>query len=93
MMRYLFLIIVDGEEYNTHYKAMTLDAFLARCERALEASGLSQARLSTILFGSGTTLNRLHHGGGVTVRVLDRAAERLTALEVARGIVSADGPA
>ena len=84
---------VDGEEYNTHNANMTLDAFLTRCERAVEASGLSQARLSTILFGSGTTLSRLHQGGGVTVRVLDRAAERLTALEAARGFRSSDSAA
>jgi hypothetical protein len=56
---------------------MSIDAFLARCAAHCDRTGISRARLSTIIFGSGVTLDRLHQGKGVTVRVLERAAERL----------------
>jgi hypothetical protein len=63
---------------------MEISAFLDRCDRFRTAYGdsrhrapLSEARLSTVLFGSGVTLDRLRLGKGITVRVLARAIERL----------------
>lgn len=63
---------------------MEIEAFLARCDRLCDATGVSHGRLSTILFGSGVTLDRLKGGKGVTVRVLQRAVERLKAEEKSR---------
>ncbi|MBL8773900.1 MAG: hypothetical protein JNK30_21110 [Phenylobacterium sp.] len=62
---------------------MSLNIFLDRCERYLarRARPMSRARLSTILFGSGATLDRLRSGKTVTVRVLSRAEDRLRDLE------------
>lgn len=62
-------------------RAMDLSAFLDRCDRYCARRRLSRARLSTILFGSGVTLERLNNGAGVTVRVLGRAETRLAELE------------
>lgn len=60
---------------------MDLEPFLSRCDRWCTTRRLSRARLSTLLFGSGATLSRICAGGGITVRVLSRAEDRLTALE------------
>lgn len=60
---------------------MEISAFLLRCDGYCGRKKTSRARLSTILFGSGVTLARLAEGRGVTVRVLNRASERLDALE------------
>ena len=60
---------------------MTLPAFLTRCDEFVADRGMSSARLSTILFGSGATIDRLHDGRSVTIRVLDRAIGRLDKLE------------
>jgi hypothetical protein len=62
---------------------MDIEPFLDRCERYCARKSMSQARLSTLIFGSGMTLDRLHAGKGVTVRVLSRAVERLEGLEAA----------
>jgi hypothetical protein len=58
---------------------MHIQAFLKRCDAAAACHGISRGRLSTILFGSGATIDRLQSGAGVTVRVLDRAIVRLNA--------------
>jgi hypothetical protein len=63
---------------------MDIHAFLARCDATVASTGISRSRLSTIIFGSGVTIDRLHDGAGVTVRVLDRAAHRLDAWEQER---------
>ncbi len=62
---------------------MSIQATLSRCDAYCAATGMSPARLSTIIFGSGVTIRRLKAGASVTVRVLDRAAERLADLEAA----------
>lgn len=56
---------------------MDLPSFLKDCDAAANVAGVSRSRLSTILFGSGVTLDRLHSGKTVTVRVLQRATDRL----------------
>jgi hypothetical protein len=56
---------------------MDIDNFLKRCEAYCRSKPMSRARLSTLLFGSGITLDRLIAGKGITVRVLDRAICRL----------------
>lgn len=66
------------------FAPMTLDDFLAACEASAERHGVSRSRLSTIVFGSGVTLDRLRDGKSVTVRVLDRAIARLAEWEAAR---------
>ncbi|MDB5433535.1 MAG: hypothetical protein JWP35_4651 [Caulobacter sp.] len=58
---------------------MTLSSFLTRCDQYSARVGMSRARLSTILFGSGVTLDRLNGGHSVTLRVLERAIGRLDA--------------
>ena len=58
---------------------MDISAFLDQCDRYCATTSLSEARLSTILFGSGMTISRLRKGKGVTVRVLARAVDRLSA--------------
>jgi hypothetical protein len=63
---------------------MELETFLARCDRLCTSSGVSPARLSTILFGSGVTLGRVQAGKNVTIHVLQRAVERLAKEERAR---------
>ncbi len=60
---------------------MEIETFLQRCERFQSSTGMSRARLSTLLFGSGVTIARLVDGKGVTVRVLGRASDRLHDLE------------
>ena len=60
---------------------MEIDAFLKRVARYCARSGMSEARLSTILFGGGRSIARLHEGRDVTTRVLARAIVRLAALE------------
>jgi hypothetical protein len=72
---------------------MEMEAFLARCERYCSAKGMSRARLSTIVFGSGVTIDRLRNGAGVTVRVLNRASERLTLREASLGTERGAAPA
>lgn len=62
---------------------MSISAFLQRCDAYCDVKGMSRARLSTIILGSGVTLDRLHSGKGVTVRVLERASGRLDDMEAA----------
>lgn len=62
---------------------MEIEAFLRRCDAYCGRKQMSSARLSTIIFGSGVTIDRLRAGKGVTVRVLERAAARLDGLETA----------
>lgn len=69
---------------------MDLQDFLNRCDARRALTGMSEARLSTILFGSGATLKRLRAGAGITIRVLARADERLVALGGSTNVV-ADG--
>lgn len=63
---------------------MEIDTFLKRVSRYCSQSGMSEARLSTILFGGGRSIARLREGRDVTTRVLSRAIVRLAALESAR---------
>ena len=60
---------------------MPIHDLLTRCEVFCETRRMSSARLSTLLFGSGVTIERLRGGGNVTVRVLERAEARLVRLE------------
>lgn len=62
---------------------MDLDDFLLRCDAYCCRSGMSIARLSTIIFGSGVTIGRLRRGAGVTLRVLARANTLLSERESA----------
>jgi len=41
---------------------MDIQPFLERCDRYCERKGMSRARLSTIIIGSGMGLSRLHDG-------------------------------
>jgi hypothetical protein len=63
---------------------MTPSHLLTRCGTFCTEFGMSEARLSTILFGSGRSIERLKAGRDVTTRVLERAAQRLNELEKAR---------
>lgn len=65
-----------------------LSDFLSRCQTVGDQAGISQARLSTILFGSGQTLNRIRAGNGLTLRVLERAQSRLDAFERERSPIT-----
>jgi hypothetical protein len=60
---------------------MDIQPFLERCDRYCERKGMSRARLSTIIIGSGMGLSRLHDGKDITTRVLERATQRLAELE------------
>jgi len=64
---------------------MNVADFLNECDAFCQKHDRSRARLSTILFGSGATLDRLHSGASVTVRVFDRAVQRLREEERRRG--------
>lgn len=55
--------------------------FLDRCEAYRDAAGISRARLSTLIFNSGVTLDRLREGANVTIDVLQRASDQLAELE------------
>lgn len=64
---------------------MVISKFLQRCAEVQANQSLSRSRLSTILFGSGITLDRLLSGRSVTVRVLERAERRLDQVEARDG--------
>lgn len=64
---------------------MEIHQFLRRCDAYCAKRRISRARLSTLLFNSGVTLGRLEEGGGVTVRVLGRACDRLAEMEHSLG--------
>ena len=83
---------IDSAEKITQICTMSISHFLGRCDAAAGALNLSRARLSTLLFGSGITIDRLASGAGVTVRVLERAEGRLRELLEQRGSIE-DGEA
>lgn len=54
---------------------------LDRCEAYCATKGMSAARLSTLIFNSGTRLDSIKAGGNVTVATLQDASDALAVLE------------
>jgi len=57
-------------------------AFLALVEEVAASTGRSEARLSTVVFGSGDQILRLRGGADITTGRLARAIVALTTLQV-----------
>ena len=62
----------------------TTDILLRRAERLSELSGLSITTISRKILNDGKGLDRIKKGGGMTLKTLERAAQRLDALEIAQ---------
>jgi hypothetical protein len=60
---------------------MIIPSFLTRCEAYATASGISRARLSTLLFNDGKRLDAVAAGSNIGVLTLERAEVLLGGLE------------
>ena len=65
--------------------ARDIPGFLQRVDRLRAVTGLSDGRVSRIVFGSGDQIDRMRAGCTITVDRLARGFDALAALEVERG--------
>lgn len=61
--------------------AIELARFLNRCAAYAASSGISEARLSTLLFNHGARISQIRDRGNAGTAALDAASSRLAILE------------